>query len=106
MSTNSPWITIFNRESQHAKSARFQVSLADQNEAGEFMVTLMAFGLSASATLTQVLFFKFRTNEVELKHSSGKVTINATVLAAVRGAIEKKLASHATSYVRGLPDLG
>jgi hypothetical protein len=105
MNQNSPWITLFNRESQHASTARFQVTLAEEGAAGQFLVTLMAFGLKANATLTQVLFFKFRSNDVELTHSSGKVTINAPVLAAVRSAIEQKLAAHATKYIRGLPDL-
>jgi hypothetical protein len=105
MDQNSPWITLFSSESQHASTARFQVTLAEEDPAGQFLVTLMAFGLQANATLTQVLFFKFRSNDVELKHSSGKVTINAPVLAAVRDAIEQKLALHATKYIRALPDL-
>jgi hypothetical protein len=106
MDKNSPWITLFNRESQRASSARFQVTLAEQEEGGQFLVTLMAFTLQAKAEVTQVLFFKFRANEVELKHSSGKVTISATVLTAIRDAVEEKLASIATKYIKGLPDLG
>src|SRR5207237_1096968 len=65
----------------------------------------MAFGLEARSTLTQVLFFKFRTSEAELKHFEGKVTIDADVLAGVRGDIKSKLADHVASYVRKLPDL-
>jgi hypothetical protein len=105
MDQSSPWITLFNRESRFAKSARFQITLAEEKSEGQFLVTLMAFGLVAAKTLTQVLFFKFRSNEVRLKHSSGKVTINTTVLDAIREPISKKLAAFSTDYVRGLPEL-
>ena len=105
MSADSPWITIFNRESQSAKTARFQVTLAEQGEDGQFLVTLMAFGLEAKATLTQVLFFKFKSSEASLKHYSGKVTINTHVLTNVRDLIKNKIAAHAIDYIMALPDL-
>lgn len=105
MKENSPWITLFQRESQHANTSRFQVALADEDPAGQLLVTLMAFGLEAKSTFTQVLFFKFKSNEVEIKHSSGKITMNAAVLAAVRALVEQKIALHAVKYIQGLPDL-
>ncbi|MGE5239326.1 MAG: hypothetical protein ACM3ON_11030 [Chloroflexota bacterium] len=105
MSTDSPWITLFNRESQSAHTARFQVTLAEQSSDDQFLVSLMAFGLEAKAALTQVLFFKFHSNEASLKHYSGKVTINAHVLASVRDAIKNKLAGFAKDYVEALPPL-
>ena len=105
MSSNSPWITLFNRESQSANTARFQVSLVDEDENGRLLVALIAFGLEARTALTQVLFFKFHTNDVTLQQHSGKVTINAQVLEAVRDQIAGKLVAYSSNYVRGLPDL-
>jgi len=105
MSADSPWIMLFNRESQSAKTARFQVSLVDQDENARFLVSLMAFGLEAEAKLTQVLFFKFRSNEVRLEHHSGKVTINAQLLAGVREQIAGKLVAYTSEYIKQLPDL-
>lgn len=105
MQADSPWLALFNRESQSAKTARFQVSLVDQESDGELLLALVAFGMEAQRTLTQVLFFKFRSNEVKLGHYSGKVTINAPVLEAVRDAVAGKLVAYATAYVKGLPDL-
>jgi hypothetical protein len=102
MSTDSPWITLFNRESQSANTARFQMSLVDQDDTARFLISLIAFGLEARTTLTQVLFFKFRTNEVALNHHSGKVTINAQLLAHIRGQIATKLAAYTDDYFRGL----
>jgi len=105
MSADSPWITIFSRESQSAKTARFQVTLAEPGEADQFLVTLMAFGIEAQATLTQVLFFKFKSSETSLKHYSGKVTINTHVLTKVRDLIKEKIAAHAIDFIKALPDL-
>jgi hypothetical protein len=105
MDANSPWMTIFNRESQSGKTARFQVTLAEPGDKNGFLVTLMAFGLEAHSTLTQVLFFKIHSSEDILKHFQGKVSVDAKVLAGVRDEIEKKLAEHVVAYVRTLPDL-
>lgn len=99
---NSPWLRIFNRESQSGQTAHFQVTLADK---GQFLVTLMAFGLEAKSTLTQVLFFKIHTSEDILKNYSGKISINSKILAGVRDQIEKKLVDHVNAYVKNLPDL-
>lgn len=105
MDEGSPWITIFNRESQSSKTARFQVTLAEPGEEDQFLVSLMAFGLEAKAGLTQVLFFKFKSSAATLKHYSGKVTINSDVLTHVRKSIKTKIAAHAMDYIKALPDL-
>lgn len=105
LSTNSPWITLFNRESQSANTARFQVTLAETGNDEQLIVSLMAFGLEAKATLTQVLFFKFQSNTATLKHYSGKVTINPFVLSNVRELIRKKIATYASDYLKALPEL-
>lgn len=105
MSANSPWIMLFNRESRSANTARFQMSLVSEDEQGRLLVTLIAFGLEAQTTLTQVLFFKFHTNDVKLHHHSGQVTINTPLLAAVREQIANKLAAYANDYIKGLPAL-
>lgn len=99
MDANSPWLTIFNRESRTAKASRFQIALAEQDENGQFMVTMMAYSLEAESSITQVLFFKIRKNKVALKHKSGKVTINESVLSSVRDKIKAKLADRVSSYV-------
>ena len=104
MDTNSPWITIFDRESQHARTARFQISLADTAADGQFFVTLMAFTLEATSGITQVLFFKTKTSDATLKHSSGKVTIDTAVLDGISAEIKAKLVGIAHDYIKTLPD--
>jgi hypothetical protein len=104
MDTSRPWITIFNRESQKARTARFQISLAEQDAEGQFFVNLMAFGLEASTDVTQVLFFRVKKQSAKLQHYSGRVTINTPVLDDIRDAIKAKLVGQAKAYVSQLPD--
>ena len=105
MNESSPWITVFSRESQNAKTARFQISLAEQDAAGQFFVSLMAFGLEAKSSITQVLFFKAKANDATLRHYAGRVTINTNVLDGISESIKAKLSGHASDYIKALPDL-
>lgn len=105
MDESTPWIALFNRESQHARTARFQVGLAEQDAGGDFFVNLMAFGLKADAKVTQVLVFKARSSTIKLKHFSGRVTINTAILDSVRADLAARLAGQAADYVRRLPAL-
>jgi hypothetical protein len=102
MSDDSPWMTLFHRESRSANTARFQVSLAESDGTAGLLVSILAFGVEARATITQVLFFKFKKNEATLHHHSGKITINTTVLSGVREDIAGKLSAYTQAYVAGL----
>lgn len=107
MDEDNDWITIFNRESQHARVARFQVSLAEQEPGGQFVVRTMAFALRAKSKLTQVLFFKFRSSDATLRYHAGKVTINSSVLEdpVVVADLRAALSQHARDFIRTLPPL-
>jgi len=102
LSSDSPWITIYSRESRSATTARFQVSLAEPGEDDGLLVTIIAFGVDAKATMTQVLFFKFKKHQAVLRHHSGKVTVNTDVLGSVRDDIAAKLQAHTKGFVAGL----
>jgi hypothetical protein len=105
MDADSPWITLFSKESMAADMASFQVSAVEKGPNGEPFVTLAAFGLQAKTKMTQVLFFKARASDVTLRHCSSKVTIDAAVAEAVRQPLRDKLAAHAVDFVKALPDL-
>lgn len=105
MNASSPWLTLFDQESQHAETAHFQVSLAEQDANGQFFVTLMAFGLEAKSTVTQVLFFKVYANQATLRHCSGKVSLDAAVVDSLGPALKAKLAAHSLDFIKKLPDL-
>jgi len=99
--SDGPWITIFNREAQTARAARFQLTLAEPAGNGA-MISLMAFDLKAKAELTQVLFFKFRSTDVTLRHASGKVTMLPDVLANVREAMAQRIKDYTSDYIAKL----
>ena len=105
MSADSPWITLLDRESRSASAAKFQVSVAEQTPGGELNVSLMAFGLEARSSMTQVLFFRSLASQVTLRHCSAKVAVDTVVLAGVRDALRARLVSFANDFVRQLPDL-
>jgi hypothetical protein len=97
------WMTLFQHESQAAKAARFQVTVAEPVNSGGVIVSLMAFDLAATTRLTQVLFFKFRSVDVKLRHSSGRVAIDVNLLGAVEQAIAKKVNDYVQNYVEDIP---
>lgn len=97
--SNGPWLTIFNRESQTAKAARFQVTVAEPESTAGAAISLMAFELAATSTLTQVLFFKFRSTDVTLRHASGRVAVDANLLKAIRPTITAKVAAFTHHFV-------
>ena len=105
LKTDGSWLTLFTRESQSAKTAKFQVTLADPGQGDQFLVSLMAFALTAETNLTQLLIFKVRSNGATLRHVSGKVTINPEVLASVREDVSRRLEKYAKAYVEALPQL-
>lgn len=106
MDASKPWMTIFDRETKHANTGHFQIALAEQGDNDQSMVSLMAFSLKAESTVTQILFFKIRKDEVQLEKCAGKVTINDEVLSSVREQVKQKLSAHTSAYIAKLPDLG
>src|SRR5262249_9410203 len=76
MNPSSSWLTIFSREAQKAKIARFQIGLVEKEEGSDVFVSLLACLIEAKNTITQVLFFKFKNAEASFKADSSKVSIN------------------------------
>jgi hypothetical protein len=104
MSKDSPWITLFDRESQSANTAKFQISAVESDGKRGFLLSTMAFGLDAKSAVTQVLFFKYHSDDVTLFHQDGRISINEDVLASVREPIAAKLAGFANDFIKALPD--
>jgi hypothetical protein len=100
--SKSPVITIFDQQSLHAQAARFQVSLVQDQADKNFSVVLLAFGLEANSTITQVLFFKVRKGDATLKHMSGRVTVTSEIMAHVAPQIEAKVAAYQSNFIRTL----
>jgi hypothetical protein len=96
------WITIFERETQHAEAARFQISLVEESAAGDLMVAMMAFGLKASKKVTQVLFFKVKKNKASFRCNSAKLSIDKGSLEDLAPDIREKIRAYQRGYIASL----
>jgi hypothetical protein len=105
MQPGGSWLTIFSRESQQAKIARFQIGLVENGEQDDVFVTLLACLIEATTDLTQVLFFKFRKESASFKANNEKVSINAPALADLSPAIRAKIRAYQTEYLSSIQDI-
>jgi hypothetical protein len=99
MSENRPWLTLFDRESKAANSARFQVAGAEVDASDLLQVALVGFGLKTTSEITQVLFFKFATSSTSLEYAVGQATIDEAALADVRATMAARLADYRRSMI-------
>jgi hypothetical protein len=103
--SNNSWITLFSRDQQESKAARFQISLAQQDDADLCSLAMMAFALKATAKFIQVIFFKVRLTDASLRKLSTTITIDPQMLAAVHSDIQVRVAAFQKEYLRTLPEL-
>jgi hypothetical protein len=102
MKSDSPWITIFSREAQKAKIARFQIGLVDKEESGDVFVSMFAYLIEAKHEITQLLFFKFRSANASFKANSSKVSINHAALSDLGPSIRNKIRAYQADYLSGI----
>jgi len=105
MSANSSWITIFSREAQKAKIARFQVGLVEQKEDAGVFVSLLACLIEAQTTITQVLVFKYTTSSATFSANSSKVSINRAALTDLGPMIRTKIRAYQADYLSSIKDI-
>jgi hypothetical protein len=99
MNENSPWLTLFDRQSRTEKSARFQVATAQVGDSGLIQTGLVGFSLKAKAELTQVLFFRFASGSTKLQYAAGQATIYEAALAEQREQISSRLKDYRRQLV-------
>jgi hypothetical protein len=102
MDRDSPWITVFDRASQQAHGAKLQVSYVQQDASGDPEINLLAFGIRAERTITQVLFFKFKAQNAELKQASGKMGVSIARLNSAKDLIAQRVTPFVSGYVAKL----
>jgi hypothetical protein len=105
MNPGTSWFTIFNRESQKAKIAQFQVGLVEEGADKDVFVSLVACVVQAENKITQVLFFKFKKANATFKANSNKVTIDRESLAELKASIRKKIKAYQKDYLSSIKDL-
>jgi hypothetical protein len=105
MKPDSSWITIFSRESTKAKIARFQIGLVETGPDGGVFVSLLACLITADATITQLLFFKYRESHASFRANSAKVSINRAALSDLGPVIRGKIRAYQNHYLSSIADL-
>jgi hypothetical protein len=105
MTAGSSWLTIFNRESEHAKIARFQVGLVETGKESDVFVSMLACLIEARTSLTQVLVFKFRDENASFKANTAKVSIDSAGLKELLPAIRTKVRAYQADYVSSIKDI-
>lgn len=98
-----PWLTIFKKRSQRGKVAQFQVTVVEPIGDGGCQISLMAFELEGKNSLTQVLFFKFNSSSVTLKHASGTVTLDKQMVDDLGPAIANKVRPFQLEFISNIP---
>jgi hypothetical protein len=105
MKPDSPWITIFSRESQKAKIARFQVGLVEKETDSDVFVNLLGCLIQAENNITQVLFFKWKAANASFRANNAKVSINLNALRELGPVIRKKTRAYQVDYVSTVFDI-
>ncbi len=99
MDKDSPWITLFERESQRASANSFQVSYADVVDGTTPRISLACFELDAERSVVQVLFFKFSDSSAKLRSFGTSLSINNQVFEQTKSVVDKKLAGYVSNYI-------
>jgi len=102
MSKDSPWITLFDRQSQTRTVQQFQIAHARAEDSAAPEIILACFELSASASVTQILFFRFSSSDAKLNHRQAKLSMNESVFEAVKDLVQDKIAAHVSRLIRAM----
>ena len=102
MNAGTPWITLFDRSSQHASGAKFQIGYVDTDEHGEPAIRLLGVGVKAQRSITQVLFFKFSSQQAELRQSTSLFGTPAERLNADKDVIAGRVQSFVADFVKNV----
>jgi hypothetical protein len=92
MDKDNPWITVFDRASQHSSGAKFQFGFVDVGaDSTTVSIKLLALAIDASRTITQVLFFKFSKQDAKLRTADGLLGIDGTRLDSIKDALAARV---------------
>lgn len=105
MQPDSPWLTIFNRESKTAKIARFQIGLVEPGADNAIGVALLACLIEAEAGITQVLFFKLQKSLASFRSNTAKASIERAALTVLGPAIRDKVRGFQGEFLSSIKDL-
>ena len=103
MDKNSPWITLFDRQSKRFDVTEYQFSIV-QLVGDTVHLKVAAARLDASYGKTQVLFVKVSTQSAEFEQANQSFSTEAALLTEMNADLKVKLMTLTKSFIRSLPD--
>lgn len=107
MNKDSPLITLFNRETQHATADRFQVATVHEDAAGGetagVVLDIMAFSLKADSTLTQILFFKLHDDRTSLRTRHETLALDKATMPSVAPLLRARVIAYRAAFIGAIP---
>lgn len=103
MQKDSPLITLFNRETQHASAGRFQVATVRDDPGGEAVIDIMAFSLTADSTVTQILFFKLHGDHTSLRTRRGTLALDDATMRSVAPLLRARVTAYRAAFIGAIP---
>jgi len=103
MDQNSPWITLFDRQSRRFNVTEYQFSVVQVNN-NNVQVRLAAARFDAAYGATQVLFFTIKQEHAGFQSASGTYSTQADLLTEMNSALKAKLAGFTATFIKSLPD--
>jgi hypothetical protein len=102
MDKNSPWITLFDRESRRFDVSEYQFSVV-QVAGDDVTLKLAAARFNASFGKTQVLFFKLNKQTAKFDAATQNLSANSGLLIDMNKELRSKLARFTKTYIQSLP---
>lgn len=103
MNKDSPLITLFNRETQHASAGRFQVATVRDDPGGGAVIEVMAFSLKADSRVTQILFFKLHADRTSLRTRRATLALDDGTMRAVAPLLRARVAVYRAAFIGAIP---
>jgi hypothetical protein len=104
MDKDTPWITLFDRESRRFDVSEYQFSYVD-TDGDDTVLRMAAARLDAKFGRTQVLFFKIREQKAKFKAASSTLRAQTALLEQMNEALKLKLGAQTNAFIREL-DIG
>jgi hypothetical protein len=99
MNKNSPWIRLFNRRAEDAKSCGLQIADCEADDAGAVTLRGVEYLVEAHQTLTQFLFFKFTANDAKLYQRTRTLALSAENRQKFSAAVAQKILDRITDNI-------
>jgi hypothetical protein len=102
MDKDSPWITLFDRESRRFDVTEYQFSVVEV-VGDQVTLRLASARFDASFGRTQVLFFKVIEQHVTFNAAKQSLSTSSNLLIDMNQGLKAKLAGFTKAYIKSLP---